>query len=289
MNIRCVFVEKKKGFDVEAQSLLNDFRSNLMMDNLQEIRVINKYILGEVSKEYYEKALHTIFSELTVDKVYEESLPLNEGDIAFGVEYLPGQYDQRADSASQCFQLLTTEERVDVKSSKVIVLRGNLSKEDVDRIKAYYINSVDSREVDIDSRELKAPLSIPNDVQILNGFIGYSLDKLEEFHNNQGLAMSIDDLVMIKNYFKTEEKREPSITEIKVIDTYWSDHCRHTTFQTAIREIEIEDNKFTTPIKKSYEAYLKSRDYVYGQTDRNITLMDIAVITMKEMRKRSFR
>ncbi|MGG7177320.1 phosphoribosylformylglycinamidine synthase [Clostridium paraputrificum] len=286
VNIRCIFVEKKKGFDVEAKSLLSDFKRNLRMDNLEEVRVLNKYTLGEVSDEYYKKALHTIFSELTVDKVYEESLPLNEGDIAFGVEYLPGQYDQRADSASQCFQLLTTEDRVEVKSSKVIILRGNLSKEDVDRVKEYHINSVDSREVDIDSRELQGPLSIPNDVEILTGFINKDIIALEGFHKEQGLAMSIDDLVMIRDYFKDEEKRDPSITEIKVIDTYWSDHCRHTTFSTSIQEVEIEENRFTNPIKKSYEAYIKSRDYVYGETDRNITLMDIAVITMKEMRKK---
>ena len=286
VDIRCVFVEKKKGFNVEAQSLLNDFKSNLRMDNLEEVRVINKYTLGKVSDEYYKKALYTIFSELTVDKVYEETLPLSEGDIAFGVEYLPGQYDQRADSASQCFQLLTTGDRIDIKSSKVIVLRGNLSQEDVNRIKDYYINSVDSREVAIDNRELQSPLNIPKDVQILDGFTNKNVEELEKFHKEQGLAMSIDDLVMIRDYFKNEEKRDPSITEIKVIDTYWSDHCRHTTFSTAIQEVKIEENKFTTPIKKSYQAYLDSRNYVYGKTDRNITLMDIAVITMKEMRKK---
>ena len=155
-NIKCIFVEKKKGFDVEAKSLLSDFKSNLRMENLEEVRVVNKYTLGEVSESYYKKALHTIFSELTVDKVYEEELPLQDGDIAFGVEYLPGQYDQRADSASECFQLLTAEDRVDVKSSKIIILRGNLSKEDVAKIKSYYINPVDSREVEIDNRELQS-------------------------------------------------------------------------------------------------------------------------------------
>ena len=135
MNVRCIFVEKKKGFDVEARSLLNDFKSNLRIDKLSEVRVINKYTLGEVTEEYYKKALHTIFSELTVDKVYENELPLEKDDIAFAVEYLPGQYDQRADSASECFQLLTAEDRIEVKSSKVIVLKGKISKKDVERIK----------------------------------------------------------------------------------------------------------------------------------------------------------
>ena len=283
---RCIFVEKKDGFNVEARSLFSDFKSNLRVDNLEEVRVINKYIIGEVTDEYYNKALHTIFSELTVDKVYEEELPLLEGDIAFGVEYLPGLYDQRADSASECFQLLTAEDRVDIKSSKVIILRGNLTVDEINKIKTYYINPVDSREVDINSRELKTPLSMPNDVQILDGFRNSDLNELEAFHKEQGLAMSIEDLVMIRDYFKNDENRDPSITEIKVIDTYWSDHCRHTTFSTSIQEVKIEDNKYTVPIKKSYEAYLKSREYVYGETDRNITLMDIAVITMKEMRKK---
>lgn len=287
MNIRCVFVEKKKGFDVEAQSLLSDFKSNLRMDNLQEVRVINKYILGAVSEEYYKKALNTIFSELTVDRVYEETLPLEKGDIAFGVEYLPGQYDQRADSASQCFQLLTSGDRVEVKSSKVIILRGDLSDNDVERVKNYYINSVDSKEVAIDDRTIDTQLSIPNDVQILEGFNERSLEALKEFHKEQGLAMSIDDLKMIQEYFKNEEKRDPSITEIKVIDTYWSDHCRHTTFSTKIEKVEIEENKYTTPIVKAYDAYIKSRNFVYGEnTDRNETLMDIACILVKEMRKK---
>ena len=287
INVRCIFVEKKDGFNVEAKSLLEDFKSNLRMENLEGVRVINKYTLGDVSEEYYQKALHTIFSELTVDKVYEEELPLDSDSVAFGVEFLPGQYDQRADSAEQCFQLLTSGERVEVKSSKVIVLKGKLSKEDIDKIKHYYINSVDSREADINSRSLKVESKEPSDVQILDGFISSSEEELKKFHKEQGLAMSMDDLLMIQDYFKNDEKRNPSITEIKVIDTYWSDHCRHTTFSTAIQEVEIQDNKYTVPIKKSYEAYIKSRDYVYGKdTTRNITLMDIAVIVVKEMSKK---
>ena len=284
-NIRCVFVEKKKGFDVEANSLLKDFQSNLRLDNLKSVRVINKYTIGEVSEEYYKKALHTIFSELTVDNVYEDKLELKEGDIAFAVEYLPGQYDQRADSASECFLLLTAEDRVDVKSSKIIILNGDLSKEDVEKIKKYYINPVDSREVDIDNRELSTPLNIPNDVQILEGFNNKDDKELSAFHKDQGLAMSLEDLKMIQDYFK-EEGRDPSITEIKVIDTYWSDHCRHTTFATKIEDIEIEEDKYTMPVLKALDEYMESRNFVYGDKERDINLMDMAVIAMKEMRKR---
>lgn len=286
---RCIFVEKKPGFDVEARSLLSDISSNLRIDNLKGIRVINKYIIGEVTEEYYKKALHTIFSELTVDNVYEEKLDIDSGDIAFGVEFLPGQYDQRADSASECFMLLTAEDRVEVKSVKIIVLKGNLTEDEVKKIKNYYINPVDSREVDIYSRELQAPVSEAKDVEILTGFTSYNEEDLKAFHKAQGLAMSLEDIIMIRDYFKNEEKRDPSITEIKVIDTYWSDHCRHTTFSTSIQKVEIQDNKYTTPIKNSYKAYIKARDYVYGaDTTRNMTLMDIAVIGMKEMRKKGY-
>lgn len=285
VNTRCIFVEKKEGFNVEGKSLLQDFKSNLRLENLKEVRLVNKYTLGEIDEAYYQKALYTIFSERTVDTVYENNLPLAHGEIAFAVEYLPGQYDQRADSAGECYQLLTAEEKLDVKSAKVLVLRGDLTTEDVEKIKSYYINPVDSREVLLDNLELGTILPEPKDVEILNGFIAKNDEEIAAFHKELGLAMSIDDLNLIKNYFK-DENREPSITEIKVIDTYWSDHCRHTTFSTAIEEVDIEEGIYTEPVIKAYEAYMKSRDFVYGETDRDETLMDIAVITMKEMKKK---
>lgn len=285
-NIRCIFVEKKKGFNVEAKGLLKDFKSNLGMANLEDVRVLNKYTISEISDEYYQKAVHSIFSEPTVDQVYQEELAIDKNDFAFGVEFLPGQFDQRANSAEECIELITEQDRIPVKTAKIIILKGKLSKSDIDRIKNYYINPVDSREVDIESKEMQTPLNTPKDVQILDGFIESDIEKLKQFHKEQGLAMSIEDILMIQDYFKNQEKREPSITEIKVIDTYWSDHCRHTTFQTAIQGVEIEDNKYTTPIKNSYQSYLKSRDFVYGNKIRNITLMDLAVIAMKELRKK---
>ena len=285
LGFKCIFVEKKHGFNVEAKSLMEDFKSNLRIDNLQEVRVINKYILGEMKEEYYKKSLYTIFAEKTVDNLYEENLPINEDEVAFAVEFLPGQYDQRADSASECIGLLGAEDRVEVKSAKVIVLKGNLTEDEVNKIKSYYINPVDSREVAIDNIELSSKLAEPNDVEILNDFVNKDRKQIEEFHKELGLAMSIDDLVMIRDYFKSEEK-VPTITEIKVIDTYWSDHCRHTTFSTAIEDVTFEIGELNNAAQKSYEAYLKSRDFVYGETDRDETLMDIVVITMKEMRKR---
>ena len=285
LGFKCIFVEKKKGFNVEAKSLMEDFKSNLRINNLKEVRVINKYILGEIEEDYYKNSLYTIFSEKTVDNLYEGTLPVDEDEVAFAVEFLPGQYDQRADSASECIGLLGAEEPVEVKSSKVIVLKGDLSREDIEKIKEYYINPVDSREVAIDSIELSSKLAEPNDVEVLHDFIDKNKTQIEEFHKELALAMSVDDLLMIRDYFKCEE-RTPTITEIKVIDTYWSDHCRHTTFSTAIEDVTFEIGQLNNAAQKSYEAYLKSRDFVYGETNRDETLMDIAVITMKEMRKR---
>lgn len=285
LGTRCIFVEKKKGFNVEAKSLLQDFKSNLGVSGLESVRLINKYTLGEINEEFYKKALYTIFSEKTVDNVYENNLELKDGEIAFAVEYLPGQYDQRADSAAECYQILTAEDKVEVKSAKVIILNGTINDEEINKIKDYYINPVDSREVSLDSMELTSFFTEPKEVEFLTGFINKDNKELEAFHKELGLAMSLEDIKIISDFFKKEE-RDPSITEIKVIDTYWSDHCRHTTFSTAIEKVNIEEGLYSKPVSKAYEAYLKSRDYVYGKTNRDETLMDIAVITMKEMRKR---
>ena len=283
---KSIFVEKKEGFNVEGKSLLEDFKTNLRVESLENVRVVNKYILGKVNEEDYKKSLYSVFSEKTVDNLYEEKIPMDNEEIAFAVEYLPGQYDQRADSASECYALLTAGERIEVKTAKVIILKGNLKEEEVQKIKHYYINPVDSREVDVYSKELLSGLEDPADVEIINGFIQKNDEEIASYHKELGLAMRVNDLLMIRDYFKNEE-RNPSITEIKVIDTYWSDHCRHTTFSTAIENVEIEEGKLNNPLIKSYNAYLKSRDFVYGkETTRDENLMDIAVIVMKEMRKK---
>ena len=283
--IKCIFVEKKDGFNIEANSLLEDFKNNLRIKNLQAVRVVNKYILDEMNEENYKKSLYTIFAEKTVDNLYEESFPISPDEIVFAVEFLPGQYDQRADSASKCIGLVGSEENVEVKTAKVIVLKGKLTKEDIEKIKSYYINPVDSREVSLSNKELYSKLSEPKDVEILYDFVKKDKKEIEKFHKELGLAMSVDDLLMIRDYFKSEE-RIPTITEIKVIDTYWSDHCRHTTFSTSIEDIKFEKGKLNNAVQKSYESYLKSRDFVYEKNNKDKTLMDIAVIAMKEMRKR---
>ncbi|MDZ5015035.1 phosphoribosylformylglycinamidine synthase [Clostridium perfringens] len=285
--IRMVFVEKKAGFNVESQILLKDFKDNLGIEALEDVRVLNKYILGDMEEEQYVRTVNTILSEAPVDRVYEENFEIGQDEIALGVEYLPGQYDQRADSASECIMLLTEEEKVPVKSSKVIILKGNLNEEEIKKIKSYYINPVDSREVSPLSKVLEENLEEPNEVQVLNGFLDLNEEGLKNFHREKSLAMSLEDLKMIRDYFKLED-RNPTITEIKVIDTYWSDHCRHTTFETIIKDVYIEEGKYSEPIKKAYEDYKNSRAYVYGENlnNKEVKLMDLATIAMKELRKR---
>ncbi|MBI5978446.1 phosphoribosylformylglycinamidine synthase [Clostridium perfringens] len=285
--IRMVFVEKKAGFNVESQILLKDFKDNLGIEALEDVRVLNKYILGDMEEEQYVRTVNTILSEAPVDRVYEENFEIGQDEIAFGVEYLPGQYDQRADSASECIMLLTEEEKIPVKSSKVIILKGNLNEEEIKKIKSYYINPVDSREVSPLSKVLEENLEEPNEVEVLNGFLNLNEEGLKNFHREKSLAMSLEDLKLIRDYFKSED-RNPTITEIKVIDTYWSDHCRHTTFETIIKDVYIEEGKYSEPIKKAYEDYKNSRAYVYGENlnNKEVKLMDLATIAMKELRKR---
>ncbi|MGM8249011.1 phosphoribosylformylglycinamidine synthase [Clostridium perfringens] len=285
--IRMVFVEKKAGFNVESQILLKDFKDNLGIEALEDVRVLNKYILGDMEEEQYVRTVNTILSEAPVDRVYEENFEIGQDEIAFGVEYLPGQYDQRADSASECIMLLTEEEKVPVKSSKVIILKGNLNEEEIKKIKSYYINPVDSREVSPLSKVLEENLEEPNEVEVLDGFLDLNEEGLKNFQREKSLAMSLEDLKLIRDYFKSED-RNPTITEIKVIDTYWSDHCRHTTFETIIKDIYIEEGKYSEPIKKAYEDYKNSRAYVYGENlnNKEVKLMDLATIAMKELRKR---
>lgn len=285
--IRMVFVEKKAGFNVESQILLKDFKDNLGIEALEDVRVLNKYILGDMEEEQYVRTVNTILSEAPVDRVYEENFEIGQDEITFGVEYLPGQYDQRADSASECIMLLTEEEKIPVKSSKVIILKGNLNQEEIKKIKSYYINPVDSREVSPLSKVLEENLEEPNEVEVLNGFLDLNEEGLKNFHRDKSLAMSLEDLKLIRDYFKSED-RNPTITEIKVIDTYWSDHCRHTTFETIIKDVYIEEGKYSEPIKKAYEDYKNSRAYVYGENlnNKEVKLMDLATIAMKELRKR---
>ncbi|QEK13039.1 phosphoribosylformylglycinamidine synthase [Crassaminicella thermophila] len=285
--VRRIFVEKKPGFDIEAKHLYNDLVENLGVEGLKGIRVINRYDVSGISEDIYEKAKHTIFSEPNVDNVYDETFEYNEKDRVFAMEYLPGQYDQRADSAEQCVQIFTQGEKPSILSAKVFVFEGEITDDEFLRIKNYCINPVDSREAALEKPEiLEIKMEIPEDVESLEGFIEKEDDELLIFHEAMGFAMGFEDLKFCQKYFKDTEKRNPTITELRAIDTYWSDHCRHTTFLTEIEEIEIEKGSFSEVIEKAYNEYLESREYVYSDKKKDISLMDIAVIGMKELRKR---
>lgn len=284
--VKRIFVEKKAGFDVEAQNTLQDLKESLNINGLEGIRLINRYDIEGISEEEFEKSKHTIFSERTVDVVYEDKIEVDEGDKVFAVEYLPGQYDQRADSASQCVQILTQSEKPTILSAKVYIVSGNISHEDFERIKKYCINNVDSREASLEKPEtLEMEVAVPDSVEVLDGFVEMDDEEVKAFVEEKGLAMSIEDLKFCQKYFKDTEKRNPTITEIKVIDTYWSDHCRHTTFMTELTKVDIEETHLTKPIKDVYKDYLSVRKDLYGDKDKPVCLMDIAVIGMKELRK----
>lgn len=287
--IKRIFVEKKSGFDVEAQGLLGDLRENLGIKDLMSVRIINRYDIAGISDEEYTQSRSIIFAEPPLDWIYDEELELASTDRVFAMEYLPGQYDQRADSAAQCIQILTQKERAAIASAKVIVLEGQISAEEFTKVKNYCINPVEAREASLakpDSLELE--MSVPADVEILNGFIEKDAAELAEFYQGAGLAMSLEDLAFCQSYFRDTEKRNPTITEIRVIDTYWSDHCRHTTFFTELEEVSIEEGNYSRPIKAAYEEYLASRAEVYGDRvqSRDVSLMDLAVIGMKELKKK---
>ena len=282
--VRRVYVEKRQGFNAEALNLKADFAENLQLDNLKNVRILNRYDVSNLNDDDFQKAVRTVFSENNQDYVYEE---VNLGENVVAVEYLPGQYDQRADSAAQCIQIITGKEKPVVKYARIIVPEGDLTKEEIDKIKKYYINPVDSREADLkkpDTLEEKYPEA--EEVEVVENFINKSEEELEKFRVSRGLAMSFEDLLFCREYFKNTEKRNPTITEIKVIDTYWSDHCRHTTFSTIIENIKFEKGKTTENIKATYEEYINARKFVYGERDKDISLMDLATIGAKELRKK---
>ena len=286
-NVRRVFVEKKEGFDVEAQDLYRDLKDNLCIKGLKSVRIINRYDIEGISDEEYKNSKKTIFSEPPVDEVFDESIVIGSNEKLIAIEYLPGQYDQRADSASQCVQILTCGERPKVRVAKLVVLEGDVSDVYYEKIKSYLINSVESQEASLEKpATLDTQSVVPEDIKVLQGFIDMSEDELLAFMDEMGFAMSIEDLKFCQKYFKETEKRNPTVTEIKVIDTYWSDHCRHTTFLTNIENVKIEEGNYTEPIKEAYRSYLESRKYVYVDRQKDVCLMDIATIAMKEFKKK---
>jgi phosphoribosylformylglycinamidine synthase len=280
-----IFVEKKFRFNIEAKKLLREVRENLRIPYIKNLRIVNCYQISGVSEKECRDAKEHIFSEITLDNVYEEVLPLNSDEIAFGIEYLPGQYDQRADSAADCIQILTQKARPLIHSSKIIILEGRITEEELKKIKRYCINPVDSRESSLNKRyNLHIETISPKKVDYIKGFVSMTEQELECLFKDFKLAMSLEDLKFCQGYFKFKEGRNPTVTEIRVIDTYWSDHCRHTTFLTELENIEIEEGKYTESLLKSYEDYTKIRKELYKHRDKPVTLMDIATIGMKKLR-----
>ncbi|MBR1736378.1 MAG: phosphoribosylformylglycinamidine synthase, partial [Firmicutes bacterium] len=284
-NIKRIFVEKKKGCDIEAQNLLADIRENLLIKELEGLRIVNRYDIEGLSDEFYALSKNTIFSEPPVDNIYEENFDIADDEIMFATEYLPGQYDQRADSAMQCIQIITEEDRPLISVAKIFVLKGKVALDDVEKIKNYCVNPVDSREAAIEKpASLEMESVVPDDVKTFDGFIKMTESEVVNMRSELGLAMSDDDLLFCQKYFRDTEKRDPSVTEIRVIDTYWSDHCRHTTFATKINDIVFEDGCYKDVIENAYHLYLDARKEL--ERKNNICLMDIAVLGMKLLKSR---
>jgi phosphoribosylformylglycinamidine synthase len=285
-NVMRVFVEKKPGFDVEAGHILSDLRDTLGLSELTSLRLFNRYDIEGLTGEEFELAAKNVLSEINVDNLYPE-LELEGKWHIFACEYLPGQYDQRADSAAQCIALLTGGERPVVQTARIFALEGNISDDTFDRIKSYLINPVESRIASMDKpQSLDIRAEKPADIKIIDRFINMNPDEIAQLHKNMSLAMSVADLEFCQNYFAQEEGRNPTFTEIRVIDTYWSDHCRHTTFLTQLEGFEVEGGRLSKPIEDAWNEYNTTRARVYGELQKKITLMDIATIGTKLIKKR---
>lgn len=290
MSVKRIYVEKRPEYAIEANEIKHDLIEQLELDIIS-LRIINRYDLQGIDDEVLKQGINTILSEPMVDNVYEEEFPINDNEEVFAIEFLPGQYDQRADSCEQCFQILTGSSTSKVKCARVFAIAFNGNKEEViKKIQKLLINPVDQRIATLDKPDNLTD-NVPNiePVPTITGFNEFSKEALEKYLDDNGMAMSFDDIKVIQDYFISEEKRDPTQTELKVLDTYWSDHCRHTTFGTIITDLDIEDGKFKEILEKDVENYKTSRHLVYGiDTDRPMTLMDLGTICMKELRKTGY-
>ena len=285
--VRRVFVEKKQAFAVKAKELEEEIRSYLGIQTVTGVRVLIRYDVENIGDETFEKACQTVFSEPPVDVLYREEFETAPGASVFGVEFLPGQFDQRADSAVQCVQFLNAAEKPVIRTATVYVIEGNVTAEELSAIKSFCINPVDSRETGMVKPEtLVTVFEEPADVKIFDGFKDMTEADLEALYKSLNLAMTFKDFLHIQNYFKKEEHRDPSMTEIRVLDTYWSDHCRHTTFSTELKDVTFEDGYYRTPIEKTYEQYVADHKEIFkGRDDKFICLMDLALMAMRKLKK----
>ena len=286
-NVRRIYVEKKAPYAVKAAELKGDLKNYLGLENVEAVREFIRYDVENISDEIFAKACKTVFSEPPVDDLYEETIEIPENGHVFSVEYLPGQFDQRADSAVQCVQFLKEDENPIIKTAVTYMIIGDISEEDMARIKSYCINPVDSRETDmVKPATLVTEFDEPADVAIFDGFTAMNSEALKALYDSLGLAMTFKDFLHIQNYFANDEKRDPSMTEIRVLDTYWSDHCRHTTFSTELKDVEFGEGYYRTPIETSYQSYLDTRaDIFAGRSDKFVCLMDLATMAMRKLKR----
>ena len=286
-NVKRIYVEKKDDYAVKGRELQEDIANYLSIANVKKVRELIRYDVENISDATFEIACKTVFSEPPVDILYFEEFPQGEGDHSFSVEFLPGQFDQRADSAVQCVRFLNEEENPIIKTAVTYVIEGGISDEELDKIKAYCINPVDSRETGMEKPDtLVTEYDEPADVIVFDGFSTMDDAQLKDLYQSLGLAMTFKDFKHIQNYFAAEEKRDPSMTEIRVLDTYWSDHCRHTTFSTELKNITFEDGYYRAPIETSYQSYLDTREEIFkGREDKFVCLMDLALMAMRKLRE----
>ena len=286
-NVRRVYVEKKPAYAVQAKELKHEIRSYLGIDNMTGVRVLIRYDVENISDEVFEAACKTVFSEPPVDQLYRENFEMGSDDRTFSVEYLPGQFDQRADSAVQCVKFLNEDEDPVIRSATTYVIEGKITDDEFAAIKSYCINPVDTRETDMKKPDtLVTVFDEPKDVIIFDGFTEMSEEALKELYGSLNLAMTFKDFQHIQHYFAGEEKRNPSMTEIRVLDTYWSDHCRHTTFSTELKNVEFGDGDYKKPIVGTYEKYLADRAEIFkGRDDKFVCLMDLALMAMRKLKK----
>ena len=285
--VRRIYVEKKEPFAVKAKELHEDLKSYLGMEGVEKVRELIRYDVENISDETFEKACHSVFAEPPVDDLYREELPLQEGDRVFGVEFLPGQFDQRADSAVQCVRFLKEDEEPIIRTAVIYVISGKITDDEFEKIRAYCINPVDSRETDMEKpATLIQEFAEPADVKIFDGFSSMEENALRDLYDSLGLAMTFKDFKHIQNYFASEEHRDPSMTEIRVLDTYWSDHCRHTTFSTELTDVEFGEGYYRAPIETTYQSYLDTREEIFaGRKDKFVCLMDLALMAMRKLKK----
>ena len=285
-NVRRVYVEKKPSFAVKAKELKHEISSYLGIKTVTAVRVLIRYDVENISDDVFEKACHTVFAEPPVDDLYLEKFEAADGAHIFSVEFLPGQFDQRADSAVQCVQFLDENAQPIIRSATTYVIEGDITEEEFEAIKNHCINPVDSRETGLQKPEtLVTEFKDPEDVKIFDGFRDMDEAPLKELYSSLNLAMTFKDFLHIQNYFKNEEKRDPSMTEIRVLDTYWSDHCRHTTFSTELTQVKFDEGDYKTPIVDTYNRYLSDREVLYkGRDDKFVCLMDLALMAMKKLK-----